>query len=594
MGKIKILFILLSFLFAFNACSDNDDNNNGGTTREKVDKQIEAVVKSLSGNESVNIFTAALSGLNTSSISFENENLTLFAFTNEAITNEISPKADMSPAQKYLTHHIASGFFNLDNLKGMSQIKLLDGTTADIMVNNGTVYINGVELKSPQQVSNSLVYIIDKIIPQTSSNAKLITFSISEVNEDWSESSAEEGFPSKEAEITIYEDEFFKSIKTDNNGIASLTIDPTKNYTFSVKKEDMKDLYFGWVITGIFTTQEQINNAPDYGNLKKELGALMFQDTNGDGVISDEDKIEKRKLDTGSATIQVFIAEEDNMFAEPEITDEHMKSLAATYKLVKNQYMLIDNTYSTMESRQSITPGNNTLKKFWADSYAAIRITNILLQSPKDTPDQTEKKSLIKKYRADLHYYLAIVFGNISLADRKWDYGDTPLAQVSFDEVLDFVKNELSETLTHLSNEDRIESLQLSALVSMHKKTNAEYVIARRYINQAINLSENEDYVNYTLSAECAIEAGTITQALYDTNVVLEFYNKPQLPPSVSTEELRSTIYGLYDLFSDTGLKYPNIIRWGKNAAWGKYSLMPIDPNEIDASGGNIKQNPGW
>jgi len=594
MRKITFTLTFLLLLIGFSNCSDNDDNGNNSNLQEKVGKQIEAVVNSLSTNESVNAYRTSLSKFNTSAYSFDNESLTLFVFTDDALNDAIRSKATISFEQKYLAHHMASGFFNLESLKGMSQIKLLDGTTADIVVTDkGNVYINGVELKSPQQVSNSIVYIIDKIIPEASSNDKLITFNVLEVNDNWSETSPQKGFPSAEAEIVIYQGENSKVLTTDNNGIASFTIDITKNYTFSVEKGDLKDLHYGWIIKGIFTTQQEINDAPDYGSMKKELGALMLDDTNGDGKIDDEDKTERRVLNGSSSTVQVFIAEEESMFTEPGITDEHMQSAATAYNQVKAQYISIDNTYSTLESRQSINPQNQMLYTFWKDSYYAIGITNTLLLSQKESSDQTDKKNLLRKYRADLHYYLTVVFGNIVIADKRWIVGEPSFKQVSFEEALDFVEKETTEVYRKLPDEYRIESLQLSAILGMQKKTSNAYKTAYREINEALSLSPT-DYLKYIISAECSLELGKISEALYDINIVLNENNKPELPSSITAEELRDKIHGLYDLYASTGLKYPNIIRWGKNATWGKYSLMPINQHEIETSGGSVKQNPGW
>jgi hypothetical protein len=87
------------------------------------------------------------------------------------------------------------------------------------------------------------------------------------------------------------------SLTTDGNGRATFTgvfNDMTSGYIsisyfVSAGKGDLSNLKDGLLIVGVFSSHAEIENHPQQNNAI--VGGMMFADMNGDGIISDDDKI---------------------------------------------------------------------------------------------------------------------------------------------------------------------------------------------------------------------------------------------------------------------------------------------------------------
>ncbi|TRX59986.1 PKD domain-containing protein [Fulvivirga sp. M361] len=80
--------------------------------------------------------------------------------------------------------------------------------------------------------------------------------------------------------------------KSDENGKAVFYDLENGNYYLSVEMGDSKSSKDGFLIYGVFQTQEDIDNsAPQDGAV---IGGIKYTDVNGDGLISDDDKAQFR------------------------------------------------------------------------------------------------------------------------------------------------------------------------------------------------------------------------------------------------------------------------------------------------------------
>ena len=83
---------------------------------------------------------------------------------------------------------------------------------------------------------------------------------------------------------------------SDENGKVIFNDLETNTYLMVVTKDDLSNIKEGFVISGVFQSQEEIDNAEvQPGN--PSPGDFRFLDLNGDGIISDDDKADYGILD---------------------------------------------------------------------------------------------------------------------------------------------------------------------------------------------------------------------------------------------------------------------------------------------------------
>lgn len=170
MVKKYLIAVLAIALCApvFVSCSDDDDDKKPTEQellQEEVKKQVEDIVKDLEADEDLKAFTAALKKFDVTTATYKDDNLTVFAFPDEALTKATGEGEAIS--QNLLKRHIALGKYTLEDLKDLTTIKMANNEEIDVTKNDdGIVFLNGVSLSTPQLVSNSIVYKIDTIIPE--------------------------------------------------------------------------------------------------------------------------------------------------------------------------------------------------------------------------------------------------------------------------------------------------------------------------------------------------------------------------------------------------------------------------------------------
>ncbi|MEO6522565.1 MAG: hypothetical protein ABIN91_12855 [Mucilaginibacter sp.] len=78
---------------------------------------------------------------------------------------------------------------------------------------------------------------------------------------------------------------------TDQNNQVNITVDYLSQYYVVVIKGTAKNYYSGFKPIGIFQSQTDINSSP-IQSPAGTVGGVKYQDTNGDGIINNNDKVD--------------------------------------------------------------------------------------------------------------------------------------------------------------------------------------------------------------------------------------------------------------------------------------------------------------
>lgn len=85
--------------------------------------------------------------------------------------------------------------------------------------------------------------------------------------------------------------------KTNASGVSKIQVPDRQKLYLTATNGNAAITNNGYLIKGIFTSLEDINNLPIQPNA--QIGSLMFMDINGDGAITDEDKADSYELYSG-------------------------------------------------------------------------------------------------------------------------------------------------------------------------------------------------------------------------------------------------------------------------------------------------------
>lgn len=106
--------------------------------------------------------------------------------------------------------------------------------------------------------------------------------------------------PAAQAEIKIYSKtgeqyNLIKTLKTNDAGIAEYGGESEATVYYEVTKGNSTNLYNGYIVRGIFESQEDIASSPRQ-DASTQPGDLKFKDINGDGIIDESDKVTEKYL----------------------------------------------------------------------------------------------------------------------------------------------------------------------------------------------------------------------------------------------------------------------------------------------------------
>ncbi|MBK5722107.1 hypothetical protein JGH11_14610 [Dysgonomonas sp. Marseille-P4677] len=326
----------LTMLFSAVSCSDDDD-----PVMPPVNKtELQVVLEKLGEMENVEDFTKVLS--EAKDINVGEEAITVFAVKNQ----EAAPDSNKDTEEgqeggdtevinaENIKRHIVKGTYDLANAPADSLIlQSISGDPIAVYSKDGKIYVNGVLMEaSPEEAGKSSIYVIESVIPEADIPALTENFTVYEGNEEWTEG-AEEKAASENAKIKFFtmkeEGEnitytLIDSVMTDAEGKATLSHYTTEDLYYTVEKDGKTSLRDNYLLTGLFTTQEQIDNAPEYKTETAlddvKLGSLKVADLNGDDVIDENDKVNSGylKVNPEAENTNSFIVSADYGAEEPE------------------------------------------------------------------------------------------------------------------------------------------------------------------------------------------------------------------------------------------------------------------------------------
>ncbi len=311
---------MLTLVFSSVACSDDDD------PKIENNKELKQVISKLETMKGVTDFTQVLKS--TDGIDVGTGSITVFAVEDKT---ESTLSADGAITKDNIVRHIATGIHSLPKSdKDTVIIKAINKESIKLTMKDGKVLVNGISMESsePVMAGNSQIYVITDVLPATP--ATISNFTVYEANEEWAEG-ADEKKPSNGAFIKFYEfsdDKYVlvDSAKTDTEGKVAFSHYYTEDLFYNVENGEKTFLRENYQVVGLFTTQAQIDEAPEYAtgtDLDKiKLGALRIADINGDGVINEDDKIESgyQQLDFEAENTELFIVSDTyGVEEEPEV-----------------------------------------------------------------------------------------------------------------------------------------------------------------------------------------------------------------------------------------------------------------------------------
>ena len=250
MGNKILLFMILSGSVLLWSCSDDDDDANGQDPPEACFEVVGASVKA--GDE----------------ITFTNcsKNATVYAwdFGDGTTSSEKDPAHTYTEGRTFTVWLLAGSDTNADGAL----------TTDDIVdVTSETVDVAPV-------VKSAELTIVDGTT-WTQENTQLETVEGATVDLYRNRDSFDSGQP----DLTATSDENGKVVFNDLE---------TNTYLMVVTKDDLSNIKDGFVISGVFQNQEEIDNANAVGFQpgNPKPGDFRFRDLDGDGNISDFDKLD--------------------------------------------------------------------------------------------------------------------------------------------------------------------------------------------------------------------------------------------------------------------------------------------------------------
>lgn len=318
--------VTLALGFSTLSCSDDDDP----TPPPPSNSELKTVVSALEKMDGVLGFSDVLSE-NVEGIDVGEGNITVFA-VKDSPTEAKATEEGESISKDNITRHIVKGTYDLTDFAVDSLvIENITGKPLAITSKDGKLYINNIllETATPTKAGDNLIYVVDNVLPVVEMEKQTSSFVVYEINEEWAEG-ADESVASEGADVNFFRysnDEFVQiaTVKTDAEGKAKLEHYYADSLFYTIDKEGKAPLRDDYLILGLFTTQEQIDEAPEYKTETSldniALGSLMVIDINADGVINTEDKVENGYIKVAKgeeATARVIVSETYGVEPETE------------------------------------------------------------------------------------------------------------------------------------------------------------------------------------------------------------------------------------------------------------------------------------
>lgn len=615
MNLRKLLLLCSLFFFMYSCSDDKGETPPENTPNLEAEKQIDEVIDLIGDDKELSTFKEALAKVDAKK--FTEKEFTILAYKKKQDAKTPVTKATAEKAEQQdneTLRHIIGGRHNFDALKKMKKIVALSKDTLYIKYSEAEnkISINGILLGDSKIADKSIVFVTDSIIPQAKDTAvikeKEYRFKVMNINASWSpENASETSGVAENALITIYKDDkAIKELRTDKTGLASFTYRADNDLDFIVKTDTSSMLYHGYFVQGLFTSQEEIDTAPMQQEFKSIVGGLRFVDTNGDAIINRDDTMDRYALNDLAEDPIIYLVGKSYTF--PKDKPEEIITIDMAYDAyddAEELFLRLDNNYSTLQSRQSLSSSNKMLDTLWNNTYEAIRMINIVMDDK--TTDKVDRIEL-EEFRANLLLSLHTTFGDIPLQITN-KLENIPASTSS--DIYSFITSSYNNVFASQADsikyrsDEYINSILVHRLQKNHSQTRA---LAEQAVNSGtIKLHPNFQHSElnavriYLFLAEANCELGNLSEAILTMNKLLTAEGTPLLGVGTTTEQLRTTIRSYYDKKNyetnyNEGIKYSNIISWSINNTWGKHQLLPVPNSALTAFGAKtlLKQNPGW
>jgi hypothetical protein len=487
-----------------------------------------------------------------------------------------------------------------------------------------------------------------------------VVFEAYSCNAQWSPQSNVPYLAAEGAEIKVYKgpDEVGRYI-TDIGGQAAAELEPGE-YAYRIAKgsaANVPDDTAGFVIAGIFTSQEEANSLSQSG---AQLGGLKFIDINGDGIINSADRVENGRaplrVDADSVEMRVtaYIAPRDfvpgyNTFSYAEQKAQknyyYRQMLSLAWQI--DAAMTHEALPPSFENYANFTFGayDGQLNMLWDAAYHTIGCANTILERIHELDNITEDERSV--YRGEAQYYRAYAysvllnyFGGVPVIATATPQGNEP--RNSDEEVRDFIMQDCDEAYNLLPAHSsslaiRYAAQQIKARVLLNirdfaRATDAllSIVNAGMYQLPADPSAWGEDAISEPITitaaifpssmrkgngtiypiryaetlllyAEASLGLGYLTEALNTANQLALQQGLAPLNSGASNDEIRSALISLWSSqLNKEGCAFARLKRTGRfmetleqYGAKNQHQRLPI-PASVLANNPNMSQNPGW
>ncbi len=645
-GILALLPVLM-----FIACSDDEKPE----PPPPAETAIEEIVKELESMSDVKDFTTALKE-KASSLNIQEEKLTVLAAKDFGATVR-------STDDKDIKRHILKEVYDFSAMTSDTlMVKTITGEELYVIKVDGKILVNGVPLTSTTktQVGESVVYVISTAIPSTVKYVKpkyTIKFTVLECNEKWSAEDNRTTYPSEGTKIKLYreiEDEFVPvdSVVTDAQGKATYQHNYADGVYYTAAKGRRTHLYDGWLPKGVFATQEEADNSPEYrtGWVKidnKKPGTLILADVNGDALINDEDKYPSEYMGVDAdEEVEFYLAWE---VVYEEMPEENIWSSLATFEkaiyLMDQQFSsfvctsyIMDHRLISANVRFPELDNFNQAIELWGMGYKYIRSFHTINERINEADideafrELWQENKCIAKF-AYVYTTMVTYWGGMPLITRVMGVNDKyDIPRSTKEEVMVYIESMMQEApaeqasvirtllARYYANEkdyqkacnlaEQVSNSNLYNLVENPRESlwNREVMLGSFEGGDDTEVFERGKYVQpvrYTevilTLAESYAEMGELNKALQYYNIIRQRSHQPQQSAFTDQENARTLIRELWrEEFAKEGLSYMFINRWGlleatlgEKGAKSFNNLLPI-PLSIMQECTSLIQNPGY
>lgn len=460
----------------------------------------------------------------------------------ERFSNKLSAETSgttVGLTDKELRDHIVKGVYKLADLADGTVLITLSGKSLKIKKEGELTWINGIKMNEGVLSADGkqTIFVVDELLTNTEVTDEPAALGGIEVTvwdaTEWSPENSM-GKVAPGAHVAIYrtqadyanDNPLFEEESDTQGKVIFNDVEPGIYYIVATKgdmsnifyktKNQGDELYTGMVSVGIFQSQAQIDAAA--ANQASKLGNFEWMDINGDGRISNDDKVpmpaEFVDIEEGNIVpISILIGYNDNDTMGPlrresqvldfltggyiGITDWLSKEIPLLDGVLSDDAEAPNDGYSTYLGLQSIdnftfSANNVAINQLWNVAYRNISNLNKLIH---DVPNvnmanKSQVLAQARALRAAIYIELMTYYGNVPIQTEV--VMEAAIVSSSKQEVYEYIKQELTEIQKNMPSANtgslgQLNNLFASALLSKAALVNKDYALAAAAAAEVIN-----------------------------------------------------------------------------------------------------------